>query len=87
MGRVDVLVRASKSGLGSAYLAGFTEGLRRGYDVLVEMDSDLSHDPARLPALLRAVEDGADLAIGSRYVPGGSVPNWSLRRRLLSRWG
>jgi dolichol-phosphate mannosyltransferase len=87
LGGIDVLVRPGKSGLGSAYRAGFADGLSRGYDVLVEMDSDLSHDPVRLPALLRAVEDGADLAIGSRYVPGGSVPNWSLRRRLLSRWG
>jgi glycosyltransferase involved in cell wall biosynthesis len=51
------------------------------------MDSDLSHDPAALPALLRAVTDGADLAIGSRYVPGGSIPRWSARRRALSRWG
>ncbi len=87
LGGIDVLVRAAKSGLGSAYRAGFAEGLARGYDVLVEMDSDLSHDPARLPALLRAVEAGADLAIGSRYVPGGTIPNWPLHRRLLSRWG
>ncbi len=87
LGGIDVLVRPGKSGLGSAYRAGFAEGLSRGYDVLVEMDSDLSHDPAQLPALLRAVEDGVDLAVGSRYVPGGSVPNWPLHRRLLSRWG
>lgn len=87
LGSVDVLVRASKSGLGSAYRAGFAEGLARGYDVVVEMDSDLSHDPARLPALLEAVETGADLAIGSRYVPGGVIPDWPLHRRLLSRWG
>ncbi len=87
LGGVDVLVRASKSGLGSAYRAGFAEGLARGYDILVEMDSDLSHDPARLPVLLAAVEDGADLVIGSRYVPGGAIPHWPLHRRLLSRWG
>jgi dolichol-phosphate mannosyltransferase len=87
LGGVDVLVRPTKSGLGSAYRAGFAEGLVRGYDVLVEMDSDLSHDPARLPALLRAVEAGADLALGSRYVPGGSIPNWPFHRRWLSRWG
>ena len=87
LGGVDVLIRASKSGLGSAYRAGFAEGLARGYDVLVEMDSDLSHDPARLPVLLAAVEAGADLAIGSRYVPGGAIPHWPLHRRLLSRWG
>ena len=87
LGRVDVMVRAEKAGLGSAYRFGFAEGLARGYDVLVEMDSDLSHDPAALPSLLLAVGDGADLAIGSRYVPGGSIPQWSLRRRSLSRYG
>jgi dolichol-phosphate mannosyltransferase len=87
LGHIDVLIRPAKSGLGSAYRAGFTEGMARGYDVLVEMDSDLSHDPARLPALLRAVEAGADLAVGSRYVPGGVIPNWPLRRRFLSRAG
>lgn len=87
LGGVDVLVRPSKSGLGSAYRAGFAEGLDRGYDILVEMDSDLSHDPARLPALLRAVEAGADLALGSRYVPGGSIPDWPFHRRWLSRSG
>ena len=87
LGGVDVRIRAAKSGLGSAYRDGFREGLLRGYDVLVEMDSDLSHDPAALPSLLDAVEAGADLAIGSRYVPGGSIPNWPLHRRSLSRWG
>ena len=87
VGGVDVLVRPTKSGLGSAYRDGIAEGLARGYDVIVEMDSDLSHDPARLPALVRAVEQGADLAIGSRYVPGGSIPNWPFHRRWLSRWG
>jgi dolichol-phosphate mannosyltransferase len=87
LGGIDVLVRPAKAGLGSAYRAGFTEGITRGYDVLVEMDSDLSHDPAALPTLLRGVEDGADLAIGSRYVPGGSIPEWPFHRRALSRWG
>jgi dolichol-phosphate mannosyltransferase len=87
LGGIDVAIRPGKGGLGSAYRHGFKEGLDLGYDVLVEMDSDLSHDPASLPALLRAVEDGADLAIGSRYVPGGSIPHWSLYRRSLSRWG
>ena len=87
LGHIDVLVRGGKAGLGSAYRDGFAEGLRRGYQVLVEMDSDLSHDPAALPHLLRAIDDGADLAIGSRYVRGGSIPGWSLRRRILSRWG
>ncbi|HUQ64151.1 MAG TPA: polyprenol monophosphomannose synthase [Acidimicrobiales bacterium] len=87
LGAIDVLVRPSKAGLGSAYRAGFKEGQARGYEALVEMDSDLSHDPSALPVLMRAVESGADLVIGSRYVPGGSIPRWSLRRRTLSRWG
>ncbi|MBW3643215.1 MAG: polyprenol monophosphomannose synthase [Actinobacteria bacterium] len=87
LGRVEVLVRPGKSGLGSAYRSGFREGLARGYEVLVEMDSDLSHDPAALPALIAAIDQGAALAIGSRYVPGGRIPNWSLYRRSLSRWG
>jgi dolichol-phosphate mannosyltransferase len=87
LGGVDVLIRPAKSGLGSAYRAGFAEGLARGYDVVVEMDSDLSHDPGRLPALLAAVEAGADLALGSRYVPGGSIPGWPRHRRWLSRGG
>jgi glycosyltransferase involved in cell wall biosynthesis len=87
LGGIDVLMRGRKSGLGSAYRDGFTEGLRRGYQVVVEMDSDLSHDPAALPSLLSAIDDGADLAVGSRYIPGGSIPHWSTRRRALSRWG
>jgi dolichol-phosphate mannosyltransferase len=87
LGAIDVTIRPVKAGLGSAYRHGFEEGLALGYDVLVEMDSDLSHDPAALGALLGAVDDGADLAIGSRYVPGGSIPHWPLYRRSLSRWG
>ncbi|MEL0141253.1 MAG: NUDIX domain-containing protein, partial [Acidimicrobiaceae bacterium] len=77
----------AKSGLGSAYRDGFRHGLAAGYDVMVEMDSDLSHDPAALPSLLAAVADGAALALGSRYIPGGSIPDWSWHRRALSRWG
>jgi dolichol-phosphate mannosyltransferase len=87
LGRVKVLVRPRKSGLGSAYRDGFRHGLAQDYDVLVEMDSDLSHDPFALPALADAIEAGADLAVGSRYVPGGSIPRWPLHRRLLSRYG
>jgi len=87
LGRIDVLARPGKAGLGSAYRGGFADGLRRGYEILVEMDSDLSHDPAALPGLLGAVEEGAALAIGSRYVPGGEIPRWSVYRRALSRWG
>jgi dolichol-phosphate mannosyltransferase len=87
LGQVDVLRRSAKAGLGKAYRAGFAVGLERGYDAMVEIDADLSHDPAALPSLLHAVEDGADLAIGSRYVPGGHIPEWSWHRKALSRWG
>jgi glycosyltransferase involved in cell wall biosynthesis len=87
LGGVEVLRRAQKSGLGSAYRAGFRVGLARGYDVMIEMDADLSHDPAVLPDLVAAVEAGADLAIGSRYVPGGSIPDWTRLRRAISRGG
>jgi dolichol-phosphate mannosyltransferase len=86
-GGVSVLRREGKQGLGSAYRLGFRTGLEQGYGVLVEMDSDLQHDPAMLPALIHAVHDGADLAIGSRYVPGGAVPGWKLSRRLISQGG
>jgi dolichol-phosphate mannosyltransferase len=87
LGAIAVLRRPAKSGLGSAYRDGFRRGLAQGFEILVEMDSDLSHDPAALPDLLRAVEGGADLAIGSRYVDGGEIPKWSWHRRALSRWG
>ena len=84
----DVLRRAAKSGLGPAYRAGFAWGLERGHDVLIEMDADLSHDPEVLPQLIAAVgEGGADLAIGSRYIPGGAVPGWPASRRILSQTG
>lgn len=87
IGDVLVMRRPAKSGLGSAYRDGFRHGLAAGYDVMVEMDSDLSHDPAALPSLLAAAADGAALALGSRYIPGGSIPDWSWHRRALSRWG
>jgi dolichol-phosphate mannosyltransferase len=87
VGRVEVLRRPAKSGLGTAYRAGFRRAMATGYDVVVEMDADLSHDPSALPQLLRALDGGADLAVGSRYIPGGSIPDWKLHRRLLSRWG
>jgi dolichol-phosphate mannosyltransferase len=83
--RVHVMHRAGKGGLGAAYVAGFGWGLGRGYAVLVEMDADGSHAPEELHRLLDAVDKGADLAIGSRYVPGGTVRNWPRRRMLLSR--
>lgn len=87
VGRVEVLRRPSKRGLGEAYRAGFTVGILRGYDILIQIDADLSHDPAVLPQLIETVERGADLAIGSRYVPGGAVPYWPWRRRALSKYG
>ncbi|MDN6303866.1 MAG: polyprenol monophosphomannose synthase, partial [Brachybacterium sp.] len=82
---VHVLHRAGKQGLGPAYLAGFAWGLERGYQQLAEMDADSSHRPEQLPRLLEAVRRGADLAIGSRWVPRGAVHNWPLHRLLLSR--
>ena len=88
LGQIDVLRRAAKSGLGPSYRAGFAWGLERDHTVLLEMDADLSHDPGMLPALIAAVTEGrADLAIGSRYVAGGSVPGWPTHRWLLSQWG
>jgi dolichol-phosphate mannosyltransferase len=87
LGRIAVLRRMGKEGLGAAYRAGFAFGLSRGYTVLVEMDADLSHDPAALPRLVGALDGGADLAIGSRYVDGARIPAWSARRRALSRYG
>ncbi len=87
LGQVEVLRRPAKTGLGTAYRAGFTVGVERGYDVLVQIDADLSHDPAVLPFLLDEVERGADLAVGSRYVPGGAIPHWPWLRRALSRYG
>jgi len=86
-GGVQVLRRQGKQGLGSAYRAGFAQGLALGYDALIEMDSDLQHDPAALPSLISAVDNGADLAIGSRYVPGGAIPDWPKYREYLSRGG
>src|SRR6185437_14491621 len=83
--RVHVMHRAGKNGLGAAYLAGFAWGLGRGYTVLVEMDADGSHAPEQLYRLLDAIDGGADLAIGSRYVPGGTVRNWPWRRLVLSK--
>jgi dolichol-phosphate mannosyltransferase len=83
---VHVLHRPGKAGLGAAYVAGFRWGLDRDHDVLVEMDADGSHQPEELPRLLAALE-GADLVLGSRYVPGGRVVNWPRHREMLSRGG
>jgi dolichol-phosphate mannosyltransferase len=84
--RLRLLRRPAKLGLGSAYLAGFRHGLEGGFDRILTMDSDYSHHPRYLAPLLAAMS-GADVAVGSRYVPGGGIVNWPLRRRLLSRFG
>lgn len=84
--QVSVIHRTEKAGLGAAYLHGFAEALSRGYDVIGEMDADGSHQPEQLHRLLDALRS-ADLVIGSRYVPGGSVVNWPLSRRVLSEGG
>lgn len=87
LGHITVLRRTEKNGLGNAYRVGLRAAIAAGAEICVQMDADLSHDPAALPALLGNVEHGADLAIGSRYVPGGRTVNWPRRRRWLSRWG
>ena len=84
---VEVLHRTSKDGIGPAYIAGFAHGLANGARLLMEMDSDFSHDPKDLPRLVAAVDGGADLALGSRYIPGGGVSDWGLLRRFISRGG
>lgn len=81
--RIHLLERATKSGLGSAYIAGFRWGLERGFDVIFEMDADFSHDPAAIPSFLDAIRD-ADLVLGSRYLNGVTVINWPLKRLILS---
>jgi dolichol-phosphate mannosyltransferase len=85
--RVHVLHRAGKLGLGTAYIAGFQWGLGHGYELVFEMDADGSHDPRYLSQMLALAEDGADVVVGSRYVPGGGTENWGTGRRLLSRGG
>src|SRR4051812_13487595 len=87
LGVVDVLHRPHKEGLGPAYLAGFRRALADGAELVVEMDCDFSHDPADVPRLVAAAEAGADLVLGSRYVPGGSIPNWGALRRFVSVGG
>jgi dolichol-phosphate mannosyltransferase len=86
LGSIEVLRRARKSGLGGAYRAGFAWGLELGFDHFVEIDCDFSHDPRLLPTLLAAAESN-EVVIGSRYIPGGTIPQWALSRRLLSRGG
>jgi dolichol-phosphate mannosyltransferase len=83
---LEVLHRTTKDGLGRAYIAGFTRALDNGAELIIEMDADFSHDPCHIADLLAAAED-ADLVLGSRYVPGGSVRNWGAMRKLISRGG
>lgn len=85
--RIHVLHRAGKLGLGTAYIAGFRWGLQRAYDYLFEMDADGSHDPKYLPQMLALAQDGADVVVGSRNIPGGGTVNWGLGRKLLSKGG
>jgi dolichol-phosphate mannosyltransferase len=85
--RIQVLHRAKKEGLGRAYLHAFAWGLEHGYEYLIEMDADFSHDPKYLPTMLDAAERGADLVIGSRYVRGGGTVNWGPGRKIISRGG
>jgi dolichol-phosphate mannosyltransferase len=87
LGQIKLLRRPGKQGLGSAYRQGFATALDEGYDVVVSMDVDFSHDPTVLPELLRLIDAGADAVIGSRYVPGGATVDWPWHRRALSRWG
>ena len=84
--RVGILQRTGKLGLGTAYIEGFRHALSEGYDYVVGMDADFSHDPACLPQFIAAAAH-CDLVIGSRYVPGGSTPDWKIHRRLISRFG
>ena len=86
-GCITVMRRTTKDGLGNAYRVGFRWGLENEYDILCEIDADLSHDPAVLPELISPVALGAQLAIGSRYVPGGAIVGWPYKRLALSRWG
>ncbi len=85
--RIHVMHRAGKLGLGTAYVQGFTWGMERGFEYLFEMDADGSHDPKYLPTMLALAEDGADVVVGSRYVPGGGTVNWGIGRKIISRGG
>src|ERR1700694_4331866 len=82
--RLEIMARPAKLGLGTAYMAGFAYGLQHGYTSVLTTDSDFSHPPERIPALIQAVEDGAHLSVGSRYVPGGAIEGWGTDRRVLS---
>jgi dolichol-phosphate mannosyltransferase len=85
--RVHVLHRAGKQGLGTAYVAGFRWALERGFDYILEMDCDFSHDPRYLPDMVGAARAGADMVVGSRYIDGGGTVNWGIGRQVISRGG
>jgi len=87
LGNIEILSRPTKNGLGNAYRTGFEWGLQHDFDILCEIDADLSHEPEVLPQLVSAAAMGADLVIGSRYVPGGAIRGWPKNRLFLSRWG
>jgi dolichol-phosphate mannosyltransferase len=82
--RLELMARPGKLGLGTAYMSGFAYALQHGYTGVITMDSDFSHPPERIPALMRAVDEGAHVAVGSRYVPGGAIEGWAINRRVLS---
>lgn len=86
LGDLALMRRTTKTGLGGAYRAGMRVAIASGAEICIQIDADFSHDPAMIPPLVSAVEHGADLALGSRYVPGGITENWPRRRRELSRW-
>jgi dolichol-phosphate mannosyltransferase len=85
--RVTVMHRPGKQGLGRAYVAGFDHALAHGAERVMEMDCDFSHDPRDIPRLVHEARNGADLVLGSRYIPGGGVENWGAGRRIVSRGG
>ena len=87
LGQIKVLSRPGRASLGDAYRKGFGIAFEEGYDVIVSMDSDFSHDPDVIPVMQRLLDEGADVVVGSRYVPGGGTIHWPVHRRLLSRWG
>ncbi len=87
LGQIKVLHRPGKTGLGSAYRQGFSIALDEGYDIIVSMDCDFSHDPRAITDLVAAIDRGDDAVVGSRYVAGGGTVDWPVHRRLLSRWG
>lgn len=87
LGGIDVAQQAAKGGLGTAYRFGMRIALDRGYDRIGQMDADLSHDPAVLPAMEAALTGDVAAVVGSRYIPGGSIPHWPWHRRMASKWG